>query len=60
VMGQPGGPGGEEISFTYQDYLDAQSHDPPVNPGPGTILNLGFFNDMRIMELEQQIGQICP
>jgi spore coat protein CotH len=61
VMGQPaGGPDGDGISFTYQDYLDAQSHDPPANPGPGTILNLGFFNDMRMVELEQQMGQICP
>jgi spore coat protein CotH len=51
IMGQP------PSDYTYQQYMDAQTHNPS-QPGQAAF-NLGFFNDERISHVETQIGLIC-
>jgi hypothetical protein len=46
--------------YSYDEYLVAQTHEPPAGPGPGMgAYNLGFFNDRRIEHVEAQIAVLC-
>jgi hypothetical protein len=54
AMGQPPG------NYTYEQYLDAQTHAPGGLPQPGGVTyNLGYFNDQRSADVGLQIAELC-
>jgi hypothetical protein len=55
VVGQPPG------DFTYEDYLTAISHATGgIDTMGGTAYNLGYFDDVRVDAVRDQIEALCP
>jgi hypothetical protein len=53
-------------NYTYADFLTNQGHTSvaptgtgTIGPGPGAGPNLGYFDDLRLDSLVDQINALC-
>jgi len=53
-------------NYTYEDFLTNQGHSPQapvgtgtIGPGPGAGPNLGYFDDLRLDSVIDQIAALC-